>query len=129
MSTGVAVKRICFRCGQEYQTMWRGKSKYCLECRATVRKERARFAVYSRNWQRQKKSRKYPCIFCQSVFDSAGELAQHRVDTGELSDLDFRKWVMAYRSTHSYWQTLDYFHISQETFKAIRNGKETTGHQ
>jgi hypothetical protein len=56
------------------------------------------------------------------------ELSKHRADTGELSNPDFRKWVMAYRSTHSYWKTLDYFHISQETFKAIRDGKQTTKH-
>ncbi len=125
----VQVTHVCFRCGREYQgTLLGGKSKYCCDCRVVVKKERARLAVYRRNWQHQKKSSKHRCIFCQSCFNSVAELSKHRVDTGELSDPDFRKWVMAYRSTHSYWKTLDYFHISQETFKAIRDGKQTTKH-
>jgi len=84
--------------------------------------------MFRHNWERLQKSRQYYCIFCQSRFDSVGELARHRGDSGELNDPDFRKWVTTYRSTHSYWQTLEYFHISQETFKAIRDGKETANH-
>ncbi len=125
----VQVTLVCFQCGREYHgALLGGKSKYCGDCRIVVKKERARLAVYRRYWQHQKKSRKHRCIFCQGIFDSAAELSKHRVATGELSDPDFRKWVIAYRSTHSYWQTLDYFHISQETFKAIRDGKKTTKH-
>ena len=84
--------------------------------------------MYRRKWEQQQKSRRYRCIFCQGIFDGVVEFSMHRVDTGELSDPDFRKWVMVYRSTHSYWKTLDYFHISQETFKAIRDGKSTSKH-
>jgi len=84
--------------------------------------------MHRRKWEQQKKARRYRCIFCQGVFGNAVEFSRHRVDTGELSDPDFRKWVITFRSTHSYWKTLDYFHISQETYKAIRHGKETTKH-
>jgi hypothetical protein len=123
------VTRICFRCGQEYQaTLLGGKSKYCRDCRVVVQRKRVRLCVYRRKWEQQKKRSKHHCIFCQGIFDSAVEFSRHRVETGELRDPDFRKWVMTYRSTHSYWKTLDYFHISQETFKAIRDGKETTKH-
>lgn len=126
----VRVTYICFQCGREYQsTLLESKrTKYCPDCREAVRRRRVRFSLYRRKWEQQKKSRKYRCIFCQSVFDSVVELSTHRVESEELSDPDFRKWVMAYRSTHSYWQTLDYFHISQETFRAILKGKETTKH-
>jgi len=128
-SENVQVTHVCFRCGREYHgPLLGGKSKYCGDCRAVVKKEQARLAVYRCNWQHQKKSSKHRCIFCQSCFDSVAELSKHRADTGELSNPDFRKWVMAYRSTHNYWKTLDYFHISQETFKAIRDGKQTTKH-
>lgn len=121
---------ICVRCGQQYQAAWPGSShaKYCPDCRLAVARRQLRFCMYRRNWERQHKSRKYHCIFCQSRFDSVGELAKHRADSGELSNLDFRKWVTTYRLTHSYWQTLEYFHISQETFKAIRDGKESPNH-
>lgn len=122
------VTRICFRCGREYQSTPASKSKYCRDCRTTVNEQRARFCMYRRKWEQQKKTRRYRCIFCQGVFDSSVEFSVHRVDTGELSDLDFRKWVMTYRSTHSYWKTLEYFHISQESYKAIRDGKEAPKH-
>lgn len=126
----VQVTRVCFQCGREYQSMLRDSrhTKYCRDCRDEVRRRQVRLCQYRRKWEYQKKARKHRCIFCQGIFDSAGEFARHRVDSGELSNPDFRKWVMAYRSTHSYWQTLDYFHISQETLKAIRDGKETTKH-
>jgi|GEM_PF-3096611 len=128
----VQVTHVCFRCRREYQCTLlesrRRRTGYCRDCRNVVRRRQVRFCLYHRKWKHQKKSHKYRCIFCQSIFDSVTEFSKHRVETGELSDPDFRKWVMAYHSTHSYWQTLDYFHISQETYKAIRHGKETTKH-
>ena len=126
----VQVMYICFQCGRKYQsTLLESKrTKYCHDCRKAVRRRQVRLSLYRRRWEQQKKSKKLRCIFCQNVFDGVVELSKHRVESGELSDPDFRKWVMTYRSTHSYWQTLDYFHISQETFRAILKGKETTKH-
>jgi len=121
---------VCSRCGRKYQsTMLESRrTTYCRDCREVVKRRRVRLCMFRLEWEYQKKNRRHRCIFCQSIFDSAAEFSRHRVDTGELSDPDFRKWVMTYRSTHSYWKTLEYFHISQETFKAIRDGKETTKH-
>ncbi len=121
---------VCSRCGRKFQStlLKSRRSRYCRDCRALIKKRRIRFYMFRHEWEHQKKIHKHRCIFCQSIFDSAAEFAQHRVETGELGDPDFRKWVMTYSSTHSYWKTLEYFHISQETYKAIRDGKETTKH-
>ncbi len=121
---------VCSRCGRVYQSTWleSRRRRYCRDCREVVKRRQVRFCMFRHEWEYQRKKSKHRCIFCQGVFDSAAEFSTHRVDTGELSDPDFRKWVMAYRSTHSYWKTLEYFHISQETYKAIRDGKETTKH-
>lgn len=121
---------VCSRCGRDYQSTWleSRRSRYCPDCREVVKKRRVRLCMFRHEWEYQKKKRKYRCIFCQCTFDSVGEWLKHRLDTDELNDPDFRKWVMTYRSTHSYWQTLEYFHISQETYKAIRDGKQTPKH-
>ena len=121
---------VCSRCGRKFQStlLKSRRSRYCLDCRAVIKKRRMRFCMFRHEWEYQKKKRKHRCIFCQCIFDNVGELLKHRLVTGELNDPEFREWVMAYRSTHSYWKTLDYFHISQETYKAIRDGKETPSH-
>jgi hypothetical protein len=121
---------VCSRCGRKFRStlLESGGSKLCRDCRKLIRRRQMRLCALRREWEYQKKRHKHRCIFCQGVFDSAGEFSAHRVDTKELNDPDFRKWVVTYRSTHSYWKTLEYFHISQETYKAIRDGKEAPAH-
>ena len=68
------------------------------------------------------------CRLCGSYFPNVGTLTLHRAQSGELNKPSSRRKILGYWRTHTLWETLSYFRISQETFRAIREGRATARH-
>lgn len=68
------------------------------------------------------------CPLCGEYFSRAVDLARHRTLTGELNDPACRRKILGYWRGHTTWETLAHFHLSQEAFRSIREGRQTSKH-